>query len=54
MINKCYVFNSYKQTIMVYLLYLDYKLQEDSYGSFIFELVSHDTITITYFQKSKQ
>ena len=51
---KCCVFNGYQQRNKVFLVYLQWKLQQDGYGSCIFKLKCQRTVEKTYLQKKKQ
>ena len=50
---KRYVFNGYKQTNKVSLLYLECKLQQHRYGWCIFNLKSWEMVEGTYLETSK-
>ena len=51
---KCYPFSGFKQRNKAYLVYLECKLQEDSYGWCSFKLKCGKTVEITYLETSKQ
>ena len=51
---KCYIFSSYKQTNKVCLVYLEWKLQQDSYGWYILKLKDQKAVERTYLEASKQ
>ena len=51
---KCYVFSCYKQRNKLCLVYLDFKLQQDSYGWCIFKLKYQEKEERTYLETSKQ
>ena len=46
--NKCYIFSGYKERSKVCLVYLECKLQQDSYGWCIFKLKCQKTVEKTY------
>ena len=50
---KCYVFSGYKQRNKLCLVYLECKLQQDSYGWCIFKLKCKKTVEKTYIETSK-
>ena len=51
---KCLVFKDYKQKNKVCLVYLEFKLRQDSYGWCIFKLKCQKTVETTYLDTSKQ
>ena len=51
--NKCDVFNGYKQRNKVRLVYLECKLQQDSYGWCFFSLKCQKTVERTDLETSK-
>ena len=51
---KSYVFSGDKQRNNVCLVYLEYKLPEDIYGSKMFQLKCQKSAGIWYYGKSKQ
>ena len=52
--SKCYVFNGYEQSNKVCLVYLECKLQQDSYSWCIFKLKCQKTVERTYLEIRKQ
>ena len=52
--SKCYVFSSYKQRNKVPLVFLEWQLQQDRYGSCIFKWKIQKTVERTYLETSKQ
>ena len=51
---KCYVFSGYKQRNKVCLVYLEWKLQQDTYGWGILKLKCKKTVEKIYLEISKQ
>ena len=52
--SKCYVFSDYEQSNKVCLVYLECKLQQDSYSWCTFKLKCQKTVERTYLEIRKQ
>ena len=51
--SKCYVFSGYKQRNKVWLVYFEWKLQQNRYGWWIFKLKCHQTAKKNIFREKR-